>query len=178
MKIVVTSQGTDRESLVDSHFGRARYFLVCDLESGEVTSHDNGRNLDAEHGAGTRAGQHVVSLGVEAVVTGNVGPKAFQVLRAGGVAVYVGPDGTEETALDALAGDQLAGPGTEEASPRLPESNAIQGSHLLQPGRPRSLPHAVSSPHDSVMRHRGAVAHGGGVKSDAATAGNTHRRIS
>ena len=38
-------------------------------------------------------------LGVEAVITGHVGPKAFATLRAGNVTIYTGASGTVAEAL-------------------------------------------------------------------------------
>ncbi len=90
MKIAITSQGQALDSQVDSRFGRARFFIVVDTETGEFSASDNGQNLNAAQGAGIQAGKNVVDLGVEAVVTGHVGPKAFATLQAGGVKVYTG----------------------------------------------------------------------------------------
>ena len=93
MKIAITSQGQALDSQVDSRFGRARFFIVVDTETGEFSASDNGQNLNAAQGAGIQAGKNVVDLGVEAVVTGHVGPKAFATLQAGGVKVYTGAAG-------------------------------------------------------------------------------------
>jgi predicted Fe-Mo cluster-binding NifX family protein len=100
MKVVVTSQGTELTSEVDPRFGRAKYLLVVDTESGEVTCHDNTQNLNAAQGAGIQAGRNVLDLGVTAVITGNVGPKAFATLQSGGLEVYIGAQGTVEEAVE------------------------------------------------------------------------------
>ena len=106
MKVAVTSQGPDLDSQVDPRFGRAKYFVVVDTETGEVSAHDNSQNLNAVQGAGIQAGRNAVGLGVEAVITGNVGPKAFDTLRAGGVKVYVGAAGSVADAIRSFkAGD-------------------------------------------------------------------------
>ena len=94
MKIAVTAQGTELSSEVDPRFGRARYFIVVDTESDAVTAHDNNQNIAAAQGAGIQAAQQVFELGVEALLTGNVGPKAFSTLQAGNIRVYVGVTGT------------------------------------------------------------------------------------
>ena len=100
MKIAVTAQGTDLTSQVDPRFGRAKTFLVIDTETQDYTSHDNTQNLNAPQGAGIQAGRAVVDLGVEVVLTGNVGPKAFATLQAGGVKVCPGASGTVQDALE------------------------------------------------------------------------------
>ncbi|MBN2131387.1 MAG: NifB/NifX family molybdenum-iron cluster-binding protein [Sedimentisphaerales bacterium] len=100
MKIAVTAQGNELESPVDPRFGRAKYFVVVDTETGEFTAVDNTQNLNAAQGAGIQAGRNVVELDVQAVLTGHVGPKAFATLLAGGVQVYPGATGTVAQAIE------------------------------------------------------------------------------
>jgi len=100
MKIAVTAQGTDIEAVVDPRFGRTRYFIVVDTETQEVSVVDNQVNLNAAQGAGIQAGKKVVELGVQAVITGHVGPKAFATLQAGGIEVYNGASGTVAEAIE------------------------------------------------------------------------------
>jgi len=107
MKVVVTSQGPDLASEVDPRFGRAKFFIVVDTETGEFAAHDNAQNLDAVQGAGIQAAQNVVNLGVDAVITGNVGPKAFTALQAGNVKAYIGSAGSVSDAMEQLKAGRL-----------------------------------------------------------------------
>ena len=107
MKVAVTSQGPDLTSEVDPRFGRAKFFVVVDTATGESTTHDNAENLNAVQGAGIQAAQNIVSLRVEAVVTGNVGPKAFTTLQAGSVKTYIGAAGSVSDAVEQLKAGQL-----------------------------------------------------------------------
>lgn len=107
MKVAVTSQGPDINSDIDTRFGRAKHFIVVDTETGEFTSHDNARNLDASQGAGIQASRNVSDLGVEAVLTGNVGPKALATLRAGNIAVYTGASGSIGDAVEQFKAGKL-----------------------------------------------------------------------
>ena len=100
MKVAVTSKGVELSSLVDQRFGRAEFFLVVDTETGDISSSDNSQNLNAAQGAGIQAGKNVVDLGVSAVITGHVGPKAFATLQAGGVEIYTGAAGTVAQAIE------------------------------------------------------------------------------
>ena len=100
MKVIVTSQGQDLDSPVDPRFGRAKYFLVVDTETGDFSATDNSQNLNAAQGAGVQAGKNVVDLGAEAVITGHVGPRAFATLQAGGVAIHTGASGTVADAIE------------------------------------------------------------------------------
>ena len=107
MKLAVTSQGPELTSTVDPRFGRAKCFLVVDTETDRIRVVDNSVNLNATHGAGIQAGRKVAELGVEAVVTGNVGPKALGTLKAAGVRVYTGATGTVADAIEQLKANKL-----------------------------------------------------------------------
>ena len=107
MKVVATAQGMDLSSQVDPRFGRAKYFLLVDSDSGEITASVNNQNVNAAQGAGIQAAQNVLNLGAEAVITGNVGPKAFATLRAGGAAIYIGANGTVAEALEKFKAGEL-----------------------------------------------------------------------
>ena len=100
MKLAVTSQGKELSSDVDPRFGRAQFFIVVDTDTDEVAVHDNSRNMNAAHGAGQRAAQAVAGLGVEAVVTGDIGPKAYAALQAGEIKTYVGATGSVAEAVE------------------------------------------------------------------------------
>ena len=93
MKIGITAQGPELTSAVDPRFGRARYFVVVDTDTGSFSAHNNDQNLNAPQGAGIQAARNVAELDVEAVVTGHCGPKAFATLSAAGVKIYPGANG-------------------------------------------------------------------------------------
>jgi predicted Fe-Mo cluster-binding NifX family protein len=58
-------------------------------------------------GAGIQAAQFVVNMGAKAVLTGNLGPNAFDVLRAAGVPGYLAKEGTVRQAVEAFSANQL-----------------------------------------------------------------------
>lgn len=106
MKLVITSLGETLESPVDQRFGRARYFILYDTKTEEWSAHDNQQNLNAAQGAGIQAGQKVVELGANAVITGHCGPKAFATLKAGNIDVCSGASGTVTESIQTfLSGD-------------------------------------------------------------------------
>lgn len=108
MKIAITSQGPDLTSQVDLRFGRAKNFIVLDTDTGEFSAHDNTQNMNAAQGAGIQAGRTVVELGVEAVVTGNVGPKAFATLQAGNIEVHqIAAGGTVKEVFEKFKAGEL-----------------------------------------------------------------------
>ena len=107
MKVAITSQDSNMNSAVDPRFGRAKCFILVDTETDEFSAHDNTQNLNAVQGAGIQAGRNAIDLGVEAVITGNVGPKAFATLQAGSVKIYVGAAGSVANALDKFKAGEL-----------------------------------------------------------------------
>ena len=107
MKVAVTSQGPDLNSEVDPRFGRARYFIVVDLETGQFATHDNSGNLNSAQGAGVQAGRDIAELGAQTLLTGNIGPKAFTTLEAAGITVYTGASGTVQDAIEQFKAGRL-----------------------------------------------------------------------
>lgn len=86
-RIAVTSEGPSIEDQVDPRFGRAAGFLVVDLESMGTQYLDNGRFQVMAQGAGIQAAELIARAGVECLLTGYVGPKAFKALTAAGIKV-------------------------------------------------------------------------------------------
>jgi predicted Fe-Mo cluster-binding NifX family protein len=107
MKIAISSQGKDLDSQVDPRFGRARYFIIYDTERDDFEVIDNGANVNAGQGAGIQAAQSVVSQQVDLVVSGNLGPKAFQVLSAADVKTALWADGNVSEAIELAKDEQL-----------------------------------------------------------------------
>ena len=107
MRVVVTSQAPTLDSPTDPRFGRARYLILMDTDTGEYSSVDNDINLNASQGAGIQTGKKVVELKAQAVITGHVGPKAFSTLAAGCVSVYTGATGTVSEAVEQFKSGQL-----------------------------------------------------------------------
>ena len=93
MKICVTSESNTLDSKVDGRFGRCQYFIIVDTESLEFEAIQNP-NIELMGGAGIQSAQLVASKQVKAVLTGNVGPNAFQTLQAAGIEIFTGASGT------------------------------------------------------------------------------------
>ena len=100
MKVAITSQGKELSSEIDLRFGRAKWIIVVDTETGEFQLQDNVVNLNAVQGAGIQTGQNIANLGVEAVITGNIGPNAFKTLNAAEVKMFLAQKQTVRQALD------------------------------------------------------------------------------
>ncbi|MDG6220008.1 MAG: NifB/NifX family molybdenum-iron cluster-binding protein [Candidatus Thermoplasmatota archaeon] len=113
MKIAVSSTGENLDSPVDPRFGRAEYFLIVD-----TGPKDEGMNVKvfsneaamASGGAGIQTAQTISELGVEVVITGNVGPNAFRTLNAAGVRIITGASGTVKEAIHRFVRGELSEP--------------------------------------------------------------------
>jgi predicted Fe-Mo cluster-binding NifX family protein len=86
-RIAVTSEGPSLDDQVDPRFGRAAGFVVVDLETMESRYIDNGQSQVMAQGAGIQAAELIARAGVSCLLTGYVGPKAFQALAAAGIQV-------------------------------------------------------------------------------------------
>ena len=107
MKIAITAQGKELSSEIDLRFGRAKWLLVVDSETDDFEVHDNELNLNAVQGAGIQTGQNIANLGVDAVITGNVGPNAFKTLNAVNVKIFLAKKQTVAEAIDSLKAGEL-----------------------------------------------------------------------
>lgn len=107
MKLVITSIGETLDAPLDSRFGRAAKFLVWEHDSGQIKAIDNAQNLNSAQGAGIQSAMNVVRIGVDAVITGHCGPKAFRVLHEAGIPVHLSCATTVQEALDEFLAGRL-----------------------------------------------------------------------
>lgn len=98
MKICVTSTGDNLDSEVDPRFGRCPYFIIVDPDSLEFMAISN-TNAEATGGAGIQSAQLMAREGAEAVLTGSVGPNAFQTLTSLKIKVFAGLSGSVKEAV-------------------------------------------------------------------------------
>lgn len=92
MLVAISATGPSVRDEVDSHFGRCPYFIIVDFDTMKVESLPNP-NAKASGGAGISTAQMIANKGVQTILTGNCGPKAFEVLEAADVKVVTGVRG-------------------------------------------------------------------------------------
>ena len=92
MKIAISSTGKDLESEVDARFGRCSYFLIVNIENNEIKDFKAIENTakDQMGGAGISAGEIIAKQKVDAIITINLGPRAFSVFEQFGIRIYQG----------------------------------------------------------------------------------------
>jgi len=106
MRIVVTANGAGLDAPASPVFGRCPSYIFVDTDTLEAETVDNPA-MNAAGGAGIQAAQFVVEQGARAVVTGNVGPNAFNVFRSAGVPVFLGKEGTVRESVEAFKAGEL-----------------------------------------------------------------------
>ncbi len=99
MKIDISATGDDLAAHVDSRFGRCPFFLIIDVETMRYKVIPNEATA-AMGGAGVRAAQIVLDQGIDAVISGDVGPNAFEALSAAGIKVYTGVSGVMQEVVE------------------------------------------------------------------------------
>ncbi len=107
MRICVTATAGNLNAQVDPRFGRCQYFVFVDSDTMAFEAMAN-EAIAAPGGAGIQAAQTVVNKGVDVLVSGNVGPNAFQVLSAAGVKIATGAYGTVQEAVEMYKAGRLS----------------------------------------------------------------------
>jgi len=98
MKIAVSAIAPGLDAEVDPRFGRCQYFIIVDPETMQFEAIENSSAI-ASGGAGISAAQMIASKRVEAILTGNCGPNAYQVLSPAGIKVITGVSGKVQDAV-------------------------------------------------------------------------------
>lgn len=115
MKIAISATGKNLDAEVDPRFGRCQYFIIVDPETMKFEALENSSAM-ASGGAGISAAQMIAGKGVEAVLTGNCGPNAYQVLSPAGIKVITGVSGKVKDAVQGYKSGKLQ-PGSQPNVP-------------------------------------------------------------
>ena len=101
--VAISSSSEDLEGNADSRFGRCQYFLIVSIENEKISSFKSIENIksDMRGGVGTAVAQMVADHGVNGIITGNMGPRAMDVLRQFNIPVYQA-SGTKREAIEDL----------------------------------------------------------------------------
>jgi predicted Fe-Mo cluster-binding NifX family protein len=121
MKVAISSTGNDFNAQIDPRFGRCSHLAIVDTATMEIQVFDN-ENIDLTSGAGIQTAGFAASKEIEAVLTGNCGPKAMQVFNEAGIKVFTGQTGTVKEAVERLK-NNLISPVSEA---NVPEKQGLQ----------------------------------------------------
>ncbi len=101
MKIAITTLGKTQLDPVDQRFGRAEYILILDENGTQLDCIEQG-SLAPASGAGIAMAQKLVDAGIDALITGHLGPNAWQVLSESDIRLYQAASGNAADNLKAF----------------------------------------------------------------------------
>lgn len=105
MKVVISADGRDLDSKICTTFHRCRFFLIVDMEKNLLKPLEN-TTKDSPGEIGATVGQMVANEGIDAVITTDIGPKAFEIFEQYGITVYRA-EGVIEDAIRQLEEEKL-----------------------------------------------------------------------
>ena len=90
------------DSVISYHFGRCPYFVIVELDGRDVKKVENVDNPSAESHAAGELPQLMNQLGVNAIVTGGMGPKAQEYFAQYGIQPITGAYGKVRDVLEEI----------------------------------------------------------------------------
>jgi len=128
MKICISATDNSLDAFVDPRFGRCSFFLIVDPETMQFETMAN-EAIGAMGGAGIQAAQALTNKGVGVLITGNVGPNAFQALSASNIQIITGVTGPIREVIEKYKKGEL----TTSQAP------TVAGHFGMGPGRRRNF---------------------------------------
>jgi len=107
MKICVSAESDNLEAAIDPRFGRCPYFVIVDSETMQFEAIPNIAS-GATGGAGIQAAQTIAGKGAKVLITGNVGPNAYQALSVAGIKIVTGAFGTVREVVEKYKRGELS----------------------------------------------------------------------
>lgn len=87
MKIALSATGQNKECLLDKRFGRCDYFIIYNTDTGEYKAIGNN-GVSSGGGAGIAAASQVIEENVSVIITGSLGPNAYELVEKSGIKAY------------------------------------------------------------------------------------------
>jgi predicted Fe-Mo cluster-binding NifX family protein len=100
LKIAISSKGKNLDGIVSEVFGRCPYFLIVETDGKRILKTEAIENASSNQAGATgiSAAQAIAEKGVNAIIAGNIGPRALDVFRQFGIETFQG----KGSAKDAL----------------------------------------------------------------------------
>lgn len=107
MKIAVSSKGKSLHDALDPAFGRCAGFVVYDSESQTSSFLDNSQQQNLTQGAGIQTAKMLSAAGVDVLISGNIGPKAMEVLSQTRIQIFASSADTVQAAIESWQRNEL-----------------------------------------------------------------------
>jgi predicted Fe-Mo cluster-binding NifX family protein len=105
--VIPAEDGGGLNARLSRHFGRAPYFIVVDLENGEISSIQTVPNESEHFGGFGLPVDRILQLKPNAVITYGMGPKALGIFQEAGVAVLMANADTVREVVEAYRQNRL-----------------------------------------------------------------------
>lgn len=102
MKILIAADGNTLDSRLSKRFGKAQWYLIVDDESLDVKAAQNVGPRD-HHDIVPKA----AAEGVETVITGNIGPRSYELMSSNNLKVALARNISAREALERLKKNDL-----------------------------------------------------------------------
>lgn len=106
MKIAISSKGKSGNDLLDARFGRCEYFQICDTKDNSFKVIEN-KGQSSNGGAGIAAANQIIDENVDIIITGNLGPNAFELINKAEIKAYKCESISIEAALNKYNNNEL-----------------------------------------------------------------------
>ncbi|CAH2212271.1 NifB/NifX family molybdenum-iron cluster-binding protein [Tepidibacter aestuarii] len=106
MNIAVSAFKENKDSSLDKRFGRCEWFQIYNQEKELIKAVKNEGQISGS-GAGVAAAQQIIDEGIDVVITGNLGPNAFKILKKANIKAYKCSDISVEEAVNMLNKGEL-----------------------------------------------------------------------
>lgn len=107
MKIFITAESNDLNSLYDERFGRAKAFMVVELDTMQIEKYMENENLNAGHGVGVLTAQIAIESGADIIIANRIGPKAMSVIKGTGKKIYQAEGNTIKEVIENYKNSKL-----------------------------------------------------------------------
>jgi predicted Fe-Mo cluster-binding NifX family protein len=106
MRVAISAIAPDLNADIDPRFGRCQYFVIVNPDTMEFETLNNcGATVGG--GAGIATAQALSGKNIEAVLTGNCGPNAYETLTAAGIKITTGVTGKVRDAVEDYKANKL-----------------------------------------------------------------------
>lgn len=107
MKVAISSLGQTLDDQIDFRFGRCTQYLIVDTSDMSFSVLMNSAQNEG-HGAGISASQAVINAGINAVITGQVGPNAYRTLVAANISIFTASGSIRNALVDLVENKLVA----------------------------------------------------------------------
>lgn len=106
MKIAISAKGKITDNSLDPRFGRCEYFQIYDTEV-KATKIVKNKGQEASGGAGIAAANQLIEEEVDVIITGSLGPNAFEIAEKAEIKAYKCDSISIESALEKYHKNEL-----------------------------------------------------------------------